>query len=282
MPTKLEEFRKQYPQYDQVSDRDLADAIYEKYYSAEGPNKLQLNDFYRQIGLGNLPSQRADLEEANRIQGQQAFEGAFYTAPPQKTEEQKIYDYFDAQSRALKREEESAIKKESQQRALETRQAQTEPLMNMVKEAQARYNDPNTPFLEKAMLFFNIGQMSQAVGAPSAAAISRKAAVETATAVPEMAMLGLAVMSPTAADAVYQSDFATKLKELKDKAAGETTSEEDMAANIATLFTGAGLAKRGTKALLTARIEEVNRQFGRRLQRMYRRKSLRLLGSLWL
>jgi hypothetical protein len=97
MPTKLEEFRKQYPQYDDVPDRDLADAIYDKFYS-DGPNKLEQNDFYRQIGLGNPPSEQGALAETNRVQSQQGFDAAFYSAPPQKTEEEKIYDYFDAQS----------------------------------------------------------------------------------------------------------------------------------------------------------------------------------------
>jgi hypothetical protein len=278
MPTKLEEFRKQYPQYDDVPDRDLADALYDKFYS-DGPNKLEQNDFYRQIGLGNPPSEQGELTEANRVQSQQGFDAAFYSAPPQKTEEEKIYDYFDAQSRAMRREEETAVRKEKQEKAAETRREQEKPLMSMIEEAKARYNDPNTPFLERAMLFFNIGQMSQAASGPSVAAAGRKAIVETVTAVPEMAMLGLAVMSPTSADAVYQSDFATKLKELKDKAAGETTSEEDMAANIATLFTGAGLAKRGTKALLTARMEEVNRQFGKKIADDVQRKILETTGQ---
>jgi hypothetical protein len=278
MPTKLEEFRKQYPQYDDVPDRDLADALYDKFYS-DGPNKLEQNDFYRQIGLGNPPSEQGELTEANRVQSQQGFDAAFYSAPPQKTEEEKIYDYFDAQSRAMRREEETAVRKEKQEKAAETRREQEKPLMSMIEEAKARYNDPNTPFLERAMLFFNIGQMSQAASGPSVAAAGRKAIVETVTAVPEMAMLGLAVMSPTAADAVYQSDFATKLKELKDKAAGETTSEEDIAANIATFFTGAGLAKRGTKALLTARMEEVNRQFGKKIADDVQRKILETTGQ---
>ena len=42
----LDEFRKRYPQYDDMSDDDLADKLYNKYYS----NKDK-EEFFKEIGL---------------------------------------------------------------------------------------------------------------------------------------------------------------------------------------------------------------------------------------
>ncbi|MCX6840368.1 MAG: hypothetical protein NTX35_21510, partial [Verrucomicrobia bacterium] len=42
----ISEIRKQYPQYDTLSDRQLADALHEKFYPS-----MELGDFYERIGL---------------------------------------------------------------------------------------------------------------------------------------------------------------------------------------------------------------------------------------
>jgi len=44
--TALTDFRKQYPQYDDMSDKDLADALHSKYYS-----DIPIDDYYSQVGL---------------------------------------------------------------------------------------------------------------------------------------------------------------------------------------------------------------------------------------
>ena len=44
--TALSDFRKRYPEYDEVSDKDLADALHSKYYSS-----IPIDDYYSQIGL---------------------------------------------------------------------------------------------------------------------------------------------------------------------------------------------------------------------------------------
>lgn len=43
----LEEYRQAYPQYDQIPDRQLADALFDKYYAG----KFEKKEFYSQIGL---------------------------------------------------------------------------------------------------------------------------------------------------------------------------------------------------------------------------------------
>lgn len=275
MPTKLEEFRKQYPAYDDIPDKELADALYEKYYSS-GENRLEQNDFYRQIGLGSGPTPTA--AEA-QTQQQDAMAGAFYSKPLEMTMEQ----YFDEQSKALQREEARAIetekKKESQDRAVAAREKVIGPQVDMIKEAMAEYKDPNTPWYKKAMLFFNVGQMAQATGAPTAAAVARRTAVETVAAPVEMAGLALSVMNPELANKVYESDVVTKLSEIKDKLAGDVTPSEELVSNIATIFTGAGLAKKGTQKALTAYTESVNKQFGRDIAQRVERQILEATGQ---
>ena len=44
--TKLAEFRRKYPQYDDVSDKNLADAVHAKYYSS-----IPIDEYYTDIGL---------------------------------------------------------------------------------------------------------------------------------------------------------------------------------------------------------------------------------------
>jgi len=44
--TALTDFRTKYPQYDNISDKDLADALHRKYYS-----DLDVNDYYQRLGL---------------------------------------------------------------------------------------------------------------------------------------------------------------------------------------------------------------------------------------
>ena len=44
--TALSDIRKRYPEYDEVSDKDLADALHSKYYSS-----IPIDDYYSQIGL---------------------------------------------------------------------------------------------------------------------------------------------------------------------------------------------------------------------------------------
>lgn len=275
MPTKLEEFRKQYPAYDDVPDKELADALYEKYYSS-GENRLEQNDFYRQIGLGSGPAPTAAEAQA---QQQDAMAGAFYSKPPERTLEQ----YFDEQSKALQREEARAVeaekKKESQDRAVAAREKTIGPQVDMIKEAMAEYKDPNTPWYKKAMLFFNVGQMAQATGAPTAAAVARRTAVEAVAAPVEMAGLALSVMNPELANKVYESDVVTKLSEIKDKLAGDVTPSEELVSNIATIFTGAGLAKKGTQKALTAYTESVNKQFGRDIAQRVERQILETTGQ---
>ena len=43
---KISEIRKEYPQYESLSDRELADALHNKFY----PN-MDLGDFYERVGL---------------------------------------------------------------------------------------------------------------------------------------------------------------------------------------------------------------------------------------
>jgi len=55
----LSNFRQQYPEYNDISDKDLADALHSKYYS-----DLDINEYYQQIGLGqSLDSVSADQPE---------------------------------------------------------------------------------------------------------------------------------------------------------------------------------------------------------------------------
>ena len=43
---KISEIRQQYPQYKELSDKELADALHAKYYP-----DMELGDFYERIGL---------------------------------------------------------------------------------------------------------------------------------------------------------------------------------------------------------------------------------------
>lgn len=275
MPTKLEEFRKRYPAYDDVPDKELADALYEKYYSS-GRNRLEKNDFYGQIGIF---SRQVPTDAEVKEQQQEAMAGAFYSKPPEMTVEQ----YFDEQSKALQRAEARAVeaekKKESQARAVAAREKAIGPQVNMIKEMMAEYKDPNTPWYKKAMLFFNVGQMAQATGAPTAAAVARRTSVETVAAPVEMAGLVLSLMSRDLANKAYESDIVTKLSEIKNKLAGDVTPSEELVSNIATIFTGAGLAKKGTQKALTAYTESVNKQFGRDIAQRVERQILEATGQ---
>ena len=332
MPTKLEEFRKQYPAYDDVPDKELADALYEKYYSS-GANRLEQNDFYRQIGLGAGPvptdaetqaqqqdamaaafyttpkegtlgqrptrrtererleseiqalteSRRRRLEEeaspSEQAQQAQAMEGAFYSKPPEMTVEQ----YFEEQSKALQRAKARAVeaekKKESQDKAVAAREKAIGPQVDMIKEAMAEYKDPNTPWYKKAMLSINVGQMAQATGAPSAAAIVRRTAVELGAFPAEAFVLGLSALSPKLANEIYESDIATKLSNLKNTLAGDITPSEELASDIASIFTSIGFTKGVTKKALTSYTENVNKQFGREVAQQVEKKILESTGQ---
>jgi hypothetical protein len=332
MATKLEEFRKKYPAYDNISDRDLADALYTKYYSS-GETKLDQNDFYRKIGLGagepiseaqsmaeqqdaissafytapkegtlgQRPTRRTErerleseiqaltesrrrrLEEeaspSEQAQQAQAMEGAFYSKPPEMTVEQ----YFEEQSKALQRAEARAVeeekKKESQDKTVAAREKAIGPQVDMIKEAMDEYKDPNTPWYKKAILFFNVGQMAQATGAPSAAAIGRRTAVEAITSPVTVAGLVTSALSPDLANKIYESDVATKLSNLKDSLAGDVTPSEELVSDIATLFIGSGLAKGITKKALTSYTENVNKQFGREVAQRVERQILESTGQ---
>lgn len=56
--TKLAEFRKQYPEYDNVDDKTLADGLHKKFYSS-----VPKDEYYKKIGLDN--SDAAVVEEAS-------------------------------------------------------------------------------------------------------------------------------------------------------------------------------------------------------------------------
>ena len=43
---KISEIRRQYPQYSELSDKELADALHAKYYPT-----MELGDFYERVGL---------------------------------------------------------------------------------------------------------------------------------------------------------------------------------------------------------------------------------------
>lgn len=86
MPTKLEEFRKKYPAYDDIPDKELADKLYKKFYSS-GEDKLEQNDFYRRIGLGVGEPVSETQSEANR---QKAMESAFFMSPTVSPEEEEL------------------------------------------------------------------------------------------------------------------------------------------------------------------------------------------------
>ena len=51
----LKSFRQQYPQYDAVSDEQLANALHTKYYS-----NIPLDQFYSKIGLTPTPAETPD------------------------------------------------------------------------------------------------------------------------------------------------------------------------------------------------------------------------------
>ena len=67
---RLQEFRKKYPQYNDVPDKQLADSLYEKFYASV----ITKDDFYSQIGL--TPAE--PFAQPEPITG---MESAFATAP---------------------------------------------------------------------------------------------------------------------------------------------------------------------------------------------------------
>ena len=67
---RLQEFRKKYPQYNDVPDKQLADSLYEKFYASA----ITKDDFYSQIGL--TPAE--PFAQPEPITG---MESAFATAP---------------------------------------------------------------------------------------------------------------------------------------------------------------------------------------------------------
>ncbi len=62
--TRLAEFRRKYPQYDDMSDRDLADALHAKYYS-----DLPISDYYDALGLEQTSVLGALGEAGKRLAG---------------------------------------------------------------------------------------------------------------------------------------------------------------------------------------------------------------------
>lgn len=69
----ITEIRKKYPQYDRLSDTELADRLYDKYYS----DKLPKNDYYQKIGLGkdisNIKPSNIDNELQKKLQQESWF-----------------------------------------------------------------------------------------------------------------------------------------------------------------------------------------------------------------
>jgi len=57
MPTKLEAFRAKYPRYNNLSDKDLADAIYKKFYDG----KIDKEAFYDEVGYYNTAPEALGL-----------------------------------------------------------------------------------------------------------------------------------------------------------------------------------------------------------------------------
>ena len=67
----LKEFRQKYPQYDDVPDKELADALYRKFYSDK-----PIDEYYKQIGLSiGMPTEFAQPEPIT------GMESAFAPAP---------------------------------------------------------------------------------------------------------------------------------------------------------------------------------------------------------
>lgn len=58
----IKEIRQKYPQYDDLSDQQLADGLHKKYYS-----DLPKDDFYKRINLGTTaPATTTKKEEPKR------------------------------------------------------------------------------------------------------------------------------------------------------------------------------------------------------------------------
>ena len=71
---QLQEFRKQYPQYDDLSDKELADGLYKRFYS-----DIPVEDFYARIGFSQKAKEPpAEFAQPEPITG---TESAFATAP---------------------------------------------------------------------------------------------------------------------------------------------------------------------------------------------------------
>ena len=226
-------------------------------------------------------SRRRRLEEeaspSEQAQQAQAMEGAFYSKPPEMTVEQ----YFEEQSKALQRaetrSEEARKKKESQEKVEASRREELGPLREVMDELR----DPATPWWRKAMLSYSMRPMAQTATAPSVAAVGRKALVEFGAAPFEVFGLGLAAMSPEAANEIFDSWAVTELSKLKERLAGtsEMTSTEEFAADITTLLLGSGFAKSLTKKAVTNYTEAVNKQFGREVAQKVEKNILESTGQ---
>jgi hypothetical protein len=55
--SKLQKFREKYPEYNDLSDQKLADALYKKYYSS-----MSKKEFYKKVGLLEFYSKSSDQE----------------------------------------------------------------------------------------------------------------------------------------------------------------------------------------------------------------------------
>ena len=51
MPLTLGDVRQKYPQYDSLSDQELADALYDRYYAG----KIEKPDYYAKKVAGHTP-----------------------------------------------------------------------------------------------------------------------------------------------------------------------------------------------------------------------------------
>lgn len=274
MPTKLEEFRQRYPEYDDLSDKDLADRLYKKEYS-----DLDRADFYSRIGLEDLATAERQASE-EFAKSQEAMGGAFFTAPPPKTPEEIKAEEARAEENIARRESRKLEKEKSKETAEESRFRSAQGSIDAINEIRAEMRDPNTSWFRRILLGRSLPSLEQTISAPSQAAIARATAVELATSPIELARLGGAVLSPVTGDMMYSSELATKYENLKSVLVGDLTSEEEVASDIASMLTGAGFVKKLGQKFLTRQMEEVNKKFGQRIADNVKSKIGEKLDSL--
>ena len=64
MAITIQEVRQKYPEYQDLSDKQLADSLHQKFYS-----DIPINNFYNQIGLNiEQPAQPEELTASERLE----------------------------------------------------------------------------------------------------------------------------------------------------------------------------------------------------------------------